>query len=177
MQYIFAYVLIHFRELHTAGINENDDLNDNSQSNNSKTVKDSHLTILNSYFHLLQEKLNVKFDLYKLDYILEDHFLLTKKYLNLIETDSWSSNELTDAFTWLGDLFIRKLIQISAQIDAKDPLCSNMVNIFTNLVLLFAIDYELLASKVNLKYSFLIYDLIFDLKTFFLRLYRFLKNS
>ena len=141
--------MIHFRESRSAGIIENEDLNDSSLSN-YKTTKDAHLTIMNSYFHLLQEKLNVKFDLYKLDYILEDHFSLTKKYLNLIQTDCWSSNELTDAFAWLGDLFIRKLIEISAQIDAKDPLCSHMVNIFTNLVLLFAIDYELLASKVNI---------------------------
>ncbi len=103
---------------------------------------------LNSYFYLLQEKLNIRHDLYKLDSILEDYFHLTKKYLNLIETDSWSSSNLSIAFEWLSDKFLRKLMQICAQVDAHDPLCACFVQLFSNFVLIFAVDYELIRSKI-----------------------------
>ena len=96
----------------------------------------------------MQEKLNTNVDLYKLDSILEDYLLLTRKYLNLIETDSWSSENLSSSFTWLGDVFLRKLIQMTAQIEARDPLCPYFVKLFENFVLLFAIDYEFINSKL-----------------------------
>ena len=105
---------------------------------------------LNAYFSSLQEKLTVKFDLYKLDSILDDYLHLTKKYMCLIETDTWpqDSAALTQAFAWLSDEFVRKLIELSAQVDAKDPICAHFVLFFREFILLFAIDYELIKSKV-----------------------------
>lgn len=129
LQFVFAYILVHFRE-------------QDSSSSNSKIVK------LNDYYHSLQQKLDVKLDLYKLDSVLEDYLSLTDKYLNLIATDSWSSNELSDAFEWLGDKFLVKLIQMSAQVEAKDSLCPYFVAIFRSFTLLFAIDYEFIKSKI-----------------------------
>ena len=135
LQFVLAFILIHFRETSPASDHLEEENND-------------YLSKLNSYFYLLQEKLNVKCDLYKLDSILEDHSYLTKKYLNLIETDSWSSDDLSKAFEWLSDKFLRKLMQICAQVDAKDPLCAQFVQLFSNFVLIFAIDYELIRSKI-----------------------------
>lgn len=134
--------MINFRESPST---ENDltsnDLNDLSKSNK--------LPKLNSYFHSLQEKLELNnYDLYKIDSILEDYLSLTVKYLSLIESGSWTSADLADSFTWLSDTFLRKLIQMSAHVDAKDKLCSYFVNIFRSFTLLFAIDYELITSKV-----------------------------
>lgn len=135
VQYIFGFVLIHFREA----------------KNGDEVECAKKLSKLNSYFHALQEKVDIKLDLYKIDSILEDYLCLTLKYLNLIESDLWSSIELSNAFTWLSDTFIRKLIQMSAQVDAKDPLCFYFVQLFRNFTLLFAIDYELIKSKVFIK--------------------------
>ncbi len=111
-------------------------------------ITEDCLSKLNAYYHSLQEKLNTNVDLYKLDSILEDYLFLTRKYLNLIETDSWSSGNLSSSFTWLGDVFLRKLIQMTAQIEARDPLCPYFAKLFENFVLLFAIDYEFINSKL-----------------------------
>ncbi len=117
------------------------------------------LSKLNAYYHSLQEKLDTTTDLelYRLDSILEDYLCLTRKYLHLIETDSWSTQNLSSSFTWLGDVFLRKLIQMTAQLDARDPLCPYFVKLFQNFTLLFAIDYEFINSKVKkLFFSFFI---------------------
>lgn len=143
-QFIFALVLMNFRESpKTDEELSNDDLQ--SMSARDKLPK------LNSYFHSLHEKLSLttgEYDLYKIDSILEDYLGLTVKYLRIIETDSWSSDQLANSFTWLSDTFLRKLIQLSAQVDARDKLCSCFVHVFTSFTLLFAIDYELIKSKV-----------------------------
>lgn len=73
---------------------------------------------------------------------------LSKEYLLLIENDSWSSDELSGAFTWLNDKLLRKLIQMSAQVDAADPLCPYFVNFFSDFVLLFIIDFDLIKSEI-----------------------------
>lgn len=145
LQYIFAFILINFRNNTSNAANGLDE--------NGCERDDFHEQVseLNSYFHLLQEKLEVDYELYKIDSILDDYLLLTKKYLDLIETDSWSSIELSNAFTWLTDEFVRKLIQLSTQVDAKDRLCHLFVKLFRNFILLFAIDYELIKSKVYFK--------------------------
>jgi hypothetical protein len=143
LQFIYSYILIHFREQQE----EDGELSANTLS--SETVLNAKVTKLNEYYHLLQEKLNVKIELYKLESVLDDYLSLSKKYLNLIETDSWSSQQLSNAFEWLSDKFLRKLIQMSAQLDAKDYLCPDFVLIFRNFTLLFAIDYEFVKSKVK----------------------------
>ncbi len=146
MQFVFAYILLNFRAQSTAASNELD------QNDTTDHQMSDQLSNLNAYYHLLQSKLNIKNDLFKLDSILEDYLKLTKKYLNLIETDLWSTVELSNAFTWLTDIFIRKLIQMSAQVDAKDPLCTYFVRIFNDFVYLFRIDFELIKSKVSVLY-------------------------
>ncbi|CAF0796504.1 unnamed protein product [Brachionus calyciflorus] len=133
IQFVFAYVLIHFREA-----NSEDELK----------LMDKKIPKLNSFFHSLKEKLDINLDLYKIDSILEDYLSLTTKYLNIIESDLWSSIELSKAFEWLSDSFIRKLIQMSAQVDACDELCPYLVKLFRNFTLLFAIDFELVKSKI-----------------------------
>lgn len=115
-QFIFAFILVNFREsLVTEEEFSNDDLQ--SMSDRKKLPK------LNSYFLALQEKLSQAtcgdYELYKIDSILEDYLTLTVKYLRIIETDCWSSDALANSFTWLSDTFLRKLIQLSAQVDAK----------------------------------------------------------
>lgn len=133
IQFIFAFVLVHFR---------------NAEEIEHMEFLNKKLPILNSYFHSLKEKLEIQLDQYKIDCILEDYLSLTTKYLKLIESDSWSSIDLSNAFEWITDSFVRKLIQISAQIDAKDELCPYLVKIFRNFTLLFSIDFELINSKV-----------------------------
>ena len=145
LQFIFASILIHFRDEITIPLTAETVLCDQEQSPSSH---DTQLSKLNAYYHSLQEKLAHKHELYKLDSILEDYLQLTKKYISLIESDSWSTDGLSDAFAWLNDKFLRKLIQMSAQIDAKDPLCVHFVKIFNDFTLLFAIDIELIKSKV-----------------------------
>lgn len=135
IQFIFAFVLIHFR---------------NSEEVDDIDFLNKKLPILNSYFHSLKEKLDIQLDQYKIDCILEDYLSLTTQYLKLIESDSWSSIDLSNAFEWITDSFVRKLIQISAQVDAKDELCPYLVKIFRNFTLLFSIDFELINSKVIL---------------------------
>ncbi|RNA19956.1 lisH domain and HEAT repeat-containing KIAA1468-like protein, partial [Brachionus plicatilis] len=134
IQFIFAFVLIHFR---------------NSEQVEDAEFLNKKLPILNSYFHSLKEKLDIKLNQYEIDSILEDYLSLTTRYLTLIESDSWSSIELSDAFEWITDSFVRKLIQISAQVDAKDELCPYLAKIFRNFTLLFSIDFELIKSKVS----------------------------
>ena len=153
MQFVFAYILLHFREkpsLSPASSIEEVDENCATYLNNQ--ISDQ-LSKLNAYYHSLQSKLNIKNELFKLDSILEDYLKLTKKYLNLIESDSWTTPELSNAFTWLNDRFIRKIIQMSAQVDAKDPLCPYFVKIFNDFVYLFRIDFELIKSKVSFLYK------------------------
>ena len=140
LQFVLAFILVQFR-------GDSSPPQDTTNGDTGDEHND-YLAKLNSYFYLLQEKLNIKHDLYKLDSILEDYFHLTKKYLNLIETDSWSSANLSTAFTWLSDRFLRKLMQICAQVDARDSLCACFVQLFSNFVLIFAIDYELIRSKI-----------------------------
>lgn len=94
--------------------------------------------------------MNLPIELYKLDSYLDDYLKLTKKYLLLIENDSWSSDELSNAFSWLNNKFLRSLIQMSAQIDAKDSLCPYFVKFFSDFVLLFTIDFDFIKSEVNL---------------------------
>lgn len=138
LQFVFAYILIHFRQSSSSPSLEEEEINN----------KGEQLSKLNAYYHSLHSKLALKNDLYKLDSILEDYLKLTNKYLNLIESDSWSSDELSSAFTWLSDKLIRRLIQMSAQVDAKDSLCACFVKFFNDLVYLFRIDFELIKSKV-----------------------------
>ena len=129
---------------------QSDDENDaEDTTSSSASERENKMARLNEYYHLLQEKLNVKLELYKIDSVLDDYLSLSKKYLNLIETDSWPSMDLSNAFEWLSDRFLRKLIQMSAQIDAKDYLCPEFVLIFRNFTLLFAIDCEFIKSKVS----------------------------
>ena len=145
-QFIFALVLINFRE------SPSDDLSSD------------RLPKLNSYFHSLQEQLelNDMDQLYRIDSILDDYLSLTVRYLSVIESDAWSSVKLADSFTWLSDTFLRKLIQMSAQVDAKEKrLCSHFVNIFRSFTLLFAIDYELIKSKVFFSFYFKIITFFF----------------
>ena len=145
LQFIYAYILINFREQ-----KQSDDENDaEDTTSSSASERENKMARLNEYYHLLQEKLNVKLELYKIDSVLDDYLSLSKKYLNLIETDSWPSMDLSNAFEWLSDRFLRKLIQMSAQIDAKDYLCPEFVLIFRNFTLLFAIDCEFIKSKVS----------------------------
>jgi hypothetical protein len=124
---------------------------ENENQTNTDADRDAKLNSkLNEYFHILQEALGVCNELYKLDSILEDHMSLTKKYLWLIESDSWSSapSDLSAAFDWLSEKLLRRIIQISAQIDARDPLCSYFVRFFREFTLIFAIDYELIKTNV-----------------------------
>jgi hypothetical protein len=145
LQFIFAFILINFRQQQK----EQQQQQENQNSNEDERLL-SKLPKLNSYFHSLQEKLLLvdKYELYKLDSVLEDHLTLAIKYLSLIESDSWSSVDLSQSFTWLSDDFLRKLIQMSAQVEARDTLCYCFVNIFRDFTLLFAIDYEFIRSKV-----------------------------
>jgi hypothetical protein len=143
LQFIYSYILIHFRE------QQEEENEFPSHTSSGEAASSAKLAKLNEYYHLLQDKLNVKLELYKLESVLEDYLSLSKKYLNLIETDSWSSQQLSNAFDWLSDKFLRKLIQMSAQLDAKDYLCPDFVLIFRNFTLLFAIDYEFVKSKVS----------------------------
>jgi hypothetical protein len=161
LQFIFAFILIQFRDSHLPKpsqssfiestdheAHQSDDEN-NENHNQSQLTIDEHLSKLNLYYHSLQEHMHFKYELYKLDSILDDYLNLTKKYLNMIESDSWSSIDLSNAFEWLSDKFLLKLIQMTAQIDAKDYLCAHFVQLFHNFVLLFSIDYELIKSKIN----------------------------
>lgn len=160
LQFIFAFILIQFRETHllkhsqssfieSADNQVHESVQECESHNESQLTIDEHLSKLNLYYHSLQENLHFKYELYKLDSILDDYLSLTKKYLNMIESDSWSSLDLSNAFEWLSDKFLLKLIQMTAQIDAKDYLCAHFVQLFHNFVLLFSIDYELIRSKIN----------------------------
>lgn len=152
-QFAFALVLINFRESPKNEL----ELELTSEENNEDNLLSgamNKLPKLNSYFHSLQEKLALgedgEYDLYKIDSILEDYLSLTVKYLGIIESDSWTSDELAASFAWLSDTLLRKLIQMSVQVEARDKLCSSFVNVFRSFTLLFAIDYELIKSKVYL---------------------------
>lgn len=142
-QFIFALVLVNFRSK-----SNDDELGSSSDADLQSLMY--KLPKLNSYFLSLHEKLSLdeQFDLYKIDSILEDYLSLTVKYLGIIENDSWSSSDLADTFAWLSDTFLRKLIQMSAQVDARDSCCAHFVALFRNFTLLFAIDFELINSKV-----------------------------
>jgi hypothetical protein len=141
LQFLYAYILIHFREQTYQIEDSNEPVIRIQDSHKNKIAK------LNQYYNLMQEKLECNLDLYKIESILDDYLSLSIKYLNLIETDSWSSMDLSNAFDWLSDKFMRKLIQMSAQIEAKDYLCPQFVCIFRNFTLLFAIDHEFIKSK------------------------------
>ena len=147
-QFAFALVLINFRESPKNEL----ELELTSEEDNLSSGAMNKLPKLNSYFHSLQEKLALgedgEYDLYKIDSILEDYLSLTVKYLGIIESDSWTSDELAASFAWLSDTLLRKLIQMSVQVEARDKLCSSFVNVFRSFTLLFAIDYELIKSKV-----------------------------
>lgn len=95
--------------------------------------------------------MNLKIDLYKLDAYLDDYLKLTKQYLLLIENDSWSTTELSNAFTWLNDKFLRKIIQMSVHVEANDIMCPTIVKFFSDFVLLFTIDFELIKNEVILR--------------------------
>jgi hypothetical protein len=156
LQFVYSYILVHFRE------QQHDDEDDEDVAeivdeedevvkikSSSASVSSGKLAKLNEYYHLLQAKLGVTIELYKVESVLEDYLSLSKRYLSLIETDSWSSVQLSNAFEWLSDKFLRRLIQMSAQLDAKDYLCPDFVLIFRNFTLLFAIDHEFVKSKVG----------------------------
>ena len=137
LQFVFASVLMHFR--------------DNETETTKMNEVDNQLSKLNNYYHKLQEKMNLQIELYKLDSYLDDYLKLTKKYLLIIEDDSWSSDALSNAFSWLNNKFLRSLIQMSAQIDARDSLCPYFVKFFSDFVLLFTIDFDFIKSEVYLK--------------------------
>ena len=153
LQFVFAYVLVHFRD--RGAITTED-----SSVTESNSSEESRLAKLNTYFHTLQQQLPVSLDsttsedskyyeLYRIDSILDDYLPLTDKYLQLIINDTWTTAEsLADAFTWLTDKFVRKLIQLSAQVDASDPLCAHFVRFFRDFVLLFAIDADMIRHKI-----------------------------
>lgn len=145
LQFVFAYILIHFRD--KSSLSRSASSEDEKQVNNTNGEQ---LSKLNAYYYSLHSKLDLKNDLYKLDSILEDYLKLTNKYLSLIESDSWSTVELSNAFTWLSDKLIRRVIQMSAQVDAKDPLCAHIVKFFNDFIYLFRIDFDLIKSKVSL---------------------------
>ena len=162
LQFVFAYILIHFRENSSLSRspspeeeNKTQDVVLNLKNENLEFNRiNEQLSRLNAYYHSLQSKLIIRNDLYKLDSILEDYLKLTKKYLTLIESDSWTSSDLSNAFDWLNDKFIRKMIQMTTQLDANDSLCAYFVKFFNDFVYLFRIDFELIKSKVNFVYTF-----------------------
>ena len=143
LQFVFASILIHFRE------EAHSPIGDEQAPNDDVASIDNQLSRLNAYFHALQEKMNFEIELYKLDSILDDYLKLTKKYVELIRSDAWTSAELSNAFAWLNDKYLRRLIQMSAQVDAKDPLCSGFVKFFSDFILLFTIDFELIKAEVK----------------------------
>ena len=71
LQFIFASILIHFRNEITVPLTVDESSIDNA-------THDAQLSKLNEYYHSLQEKLSPKFELYKIDSILEDYLQLTK---------------------------------------------------------------------------------------------------
>jgi len=146
LQFVFASILLHFRN--EAKVENGNGNGDATLDTSVEKERDYQLSKLNSYYHTLQEKMNINIDLYKLDSYLDDYLKLSKEYLLLIENDSWSSDELSNAFTWLNDKLLRKLIQMSAQVDSSDPLCPYFVSFFSDFVLLFIIDFELIKSEI-----------------------------
>ncbi len=139
LQFVFASILLHFRETKF----------ENNNIMNANLELDYQLSKLNAYFHVLQEKINVSIDLYKLDSYLDDYLQLTKQYLLLIENDTWPTAELSNAFKWLNDNFLRKIIQMSVHVDANSSICPTIVKFFSDFVLLFTIDFELIKSEVD----------------------------
>jgi hypothetical protein len=151
LQFVFAHVLIPFRSLASSTTTDDDTTERLTKLNISK---------LNAYFYHLQQKLNIstlkkqtddeELKLYRLDFILDDYLSLTKRYLCLIEVDAWSSStaDLSNVFTWLNDIFIRRLIQMTAQLDANSSLVGYFVQFFADFTLLFAIDYQLIRSQL-----------------------------
>ena len=139
LQFVFASILLHFRETKFHATTE---INGGGDDGNLEL--DYQLSKLNAYFHILQEKMNIRNDLYKLDSYLDDYLKLTKKYLLLIENDSWPTAELSNAFSWLNDKFLRKIIEMSVHVDANSSICPKIVKFFSDFVLLFTIDFELI---------------------------------
>ncbi len=139
LQFVFASILLHFRETKF----------ENNNAINTNLESDYQLSKLNAYFHALQEKMSVRLDLYKLDAYLDDYLQLTKQYLLLIENDTWPTAQLSNAFKWLNDKFLRKIIQMSVHVDANSSICPIIVKFFSDFVLLFTIDFELIKSEVN----------------------------
>ena len=162
--FVFAYVLTSFRTV--SGNSEPTDADQQQHSTYIDSLpNDERLAKLNAFYHALHNELeqqqqqqddaNGHDELCKVDTILDDCVPLTRRYLSLIESSdmtqgTWSTERVDAAFGWLGDVLMRRLIQLSAHIGACSPLCAPFVDLFRRLTTLFAVDDELIASKMSL---------------------------